>query len=166
MILSSFRNYAFVGIGSNLNSDFGSPKNNVLKAVEELKPLSIESLLVSSLLESEPLDCPPGSPKFINAVAAFIPRQNETSLSLLHELQHIENSLGRVRSGLKNEARIIDLDLLIFKEESLQSEELVLPHPEILNRDFVLTPLQELLDEYAYERLISFIKKTPPKRRS
>ncbi len=70
--------------------------------------------------------------------------------------------MGRSRSGVKNEARIIDLDLLIFKKESLQSKELLLPHPEISKRDFVLKPLQELLSEYGYSRMISFIKKTPP----
>ncbi len=162
MILSSFRNYAFVGIGSNLGSDFGSPKDNVLEAIKRLKKLSDEPILVSSLLASEPLDCPPGSPDFINAVLAFIPRQNETSIYLLRELQHIENSMGRIRSGLKNEARIIDIDLLIFKEEGHQSEELVLPHPELLNRDFVLKPLQQLLGEDEYKGMITFIKKTPP----
>ena len=166
MILSSFRNYAFVGLGSNLSGPFGSPKDNVFTAIERLRKLSDEEIIVSSLLASEPLDCPPGSPDFINAVVAFIPRQNETSIYLLHELQHVENSMGRIRSGLKNEARLIDLDLLIFKEEDHQSEELVLPHPEILNRDFVLKPLRELLAEDEYKDLITFIKKTPPKRRS
>ncbi|MDC1436834.1 2-amino-4-hydroxy-6-hydroxymethyldihydropteridine diphosphokinase [Gammaproteobacteria bacterium] len=158
MTIKNFKNYAFVGLGSNLSGSFSSPKDNVLGAIERIKKLSDEAILFSSLLESKPLDCPPGSPDFINAVAAFLPRQNETSLSLLHELQNIENSLGRTRSGLKNEARIIDLDLLIFKEESLQSEELKLPHPGILNRDFVQLPLQELLGEDAYKSLITFIK--------
>jgi 2-amino-4-hydroxy-6-hydroxymethyldihydropteridine diphosphokinase len=166
MTLQNFKNYAFIGLGSNLSGSFGSPKDNVFEAIERLKILSDEPILISSLVESKPLDCPPGSPDFINAVVAFIPRHNETSLYLLHELQHVENSMGRIRSGLKNEARLIDLDLLIFKEESHKSEELVLPHPEILNRDFVLKPLQELLGEDEYKSLITFIKKTPPKRRS
>lgn len=166
MTIQNFNSYAFVGVGSNLSGSFASPKDNVLEAIERLKKLSDEAILVSSLLASQALDCPPASPDFINAVVAFIPKKNRTSIYLLHELQHIEDVMGRIRSGLKNEARIIDLDLLIFKEEVLQSKELVLPHPEILNRDFVLKPLQELLDEYAYEGLISFIKNTPPKRRS
>ncbi len=166
MTIQNYKNYAFVGLGSNLSGSLGSPKDNVLEAIERLKKLSDEAILVSSLLASKPLDCPPDSPDFINTVVAFIPRQNETSIYLLHELQHIEKSMGRIRSGLKNEARLIDLDILIFKEEDHQSEELVLPHPEILNRDFVLKPLQELLGEDEYEDLVTFIKKTPPKRRS
>jgi 2-amino-4-hydroxy-6-hydroxymethyldihydropteridine diphosphokinase len=164
MELSSFKKHVFVGLGSNLDSAFGSPKDNVLEAVERIKLFSDEPILVSCLLESEPLDCPPGSPDFINAVVAFSPKQNETPLSLLHRLQNIENAMGRNRSGLKNEARLIDLDLLIFKEQGLQSEELKLPHPEILNRDFVLQPLQEILSKKGYEGLIAFIKKLRQKR--
>ncbi len=166
MRIQTYKNYAFIGLGSNLSSEFGAPKDNVMEAIERLKKLSDESILVSSLLESKPLDCPPGSPGFINAVIALAPKQNETSLSVLHELQQIEISMGRVRSGLINETRIIDLDLLLFKRETNAIEELMLPHPEILNRDFVLGPLQELLEEDEFEGLISFIKKTPPKRRS
>lgn len=162
MLIKDFKKYVFIGLGSNLDSDFGSPKENVLEAVKRISIFSDESILLSSLFESEPLDCPPDSPKFINAVIAYIPKHNETSLSLLHKLQNIENKMGRKRSGIKNEARTIDLDLLVYKEESLQSEKLMLPHPEILNRDFVLKPLQELLSKYAYARMISFIKKTPP----
>jgi len=166
MKIKNYKNYAFVGLGSNLSGAFGTPKDNVFEAIERLKKLSDESILVSSLLESKPLDCPPGSPDFINAVIALAPKKNETSLSVLHELKQIENSLGRVRSGLINEARIVDLDLLLFKRETNASVELMLPHPEILNRDFVLGPLQELLEEDEFEGLIRFIKKTPLKKRS
>ncbi len=164
MELSSFKKHVFVGLGSNLDSTFGSPKDNVLEAVERIKLVSDAPILVSSLLESEPLDCPPGSPDFINAVLAFVPKQNETPLDLLHKLQKIEKAMGRIRSGLKNEARVIDLDLLLFKEESLESEELILPHPEILYRDFVLQPLQQLLSEDAKVGLLAFIKKLRQKR--
>lgn len=166
MKIHSFENYAFVGLGSNLGSTAAYPKDNVLQAIEKLKALSDEPLLISSLLESKPLDCPPGSPDFVNAVVAVNPEQNETALSFLHALQQIENSMGRKRSGLKNEARIIDLDLLVFKRVEISTNELILPHPEIVNRDFVTEPLQELLTESEFKKLIGFIKKTPPSRRS
>lgn len=170
MAINTFQKYAFVGIGSNLESDFGSPKDNVLRAIEELKTFSEEQLLVSAFLETKPLDCPPGSPDFINAVVALIPKQNETPLKFLYKLQAVENSMGRLRSGLKNETRIIDLDLLLFMQETYTSEVLALPHPEIIKRDFVLEPLKELVEKNEYARLISFLKvsakKTPPLRRS
>lgn len=162
MDIKKFQSYAFVGIGSNLNSEFGAPKDNVLEAIERLKNLSVEPLLVSALIESKPLDCPPGSPDFVNAVVAVIPEKNAEALTFLHELQRIENQMGRVRSGLKNEARVIDLDLLTFKAVVYQSDELNLPHPEILNRSFVLEPLQELLAKAEFDRFMAFIKKTPP----
>ena len=166
MLIESFHNYAFIGLGSNLSSGSSLPKDNVLAAIERLGKLSNEPLLVSSLLGSKPLDCPPGSPDFVNGVVALLPKQNETPLSFLYELQDIEKSMGRQRSGLKNEARLIDLDLLLFKNEGISTKELMLPHPEILKRDFVLEPLKELIKGSEFEGLISFIKKTPPKRRS
>jgi len=166
MDIRKFQNYAFVGIGSNLNSEFGAPKDNVLEAIERLKNLGVEPLLVSALIESKPLDCPPGSPDFVNAVVAVIPEKNAEALTFLHELQRIENQMGRVRSGLKNEARVIDLDLLTFKAVVYQSDELNLPHPEILNRSFVLEPLQDLLAKAEFDHLIEFIKKLRLKRRS
>ncbi|MBN4053895.1 2-amino-4-hydroxy-6-hydroxymethyldihydropteridine diphosphokinase [Haliea sp. AH-315-K21] len=169
MIINFFSKFVFIGIGSNLWLGLRTPKDNVLEAIEYLKKLSDEPLQVSSLIESKPFDCPPGSPDFVNAVVALVPKKNETPLSFLYALQHIENSMGRVRSGLKNEARIIDLDLLLFKAETNASEELMLPHPEILNRNFVLEPLQEIFHRECFKKdefdsLIRFIKKTPPKK--
>lgn len=159
MSLSSFQQYAFIGLGSNLSSEFGAPQDNVLKAIERLKKLSADPLLVSTFIESKPLDCPPGSPDFVNAVVALAPRENINPVSFLHELQHIENRMGRVRNGLINEARIIDLDLLTFKEVIYRTDELSLPHPEILKRNFVMEPLQDLLAKDAFDRFIAFIKK-------
>tara|TARA_R110000772_G_scaffold110050_6_gene213528 strand:- start:3594 stop:4094 length:501 start_codon:yes stop_codon:yes gene_type:complete len=166
MLLSSYHNYAFIGLGSNLSSQIGSPKDNVLKAIEYLKKLSDEPVQISTLLTSKPLDCPPGSPDFINAVLALLPRQHETALDFLQHLQQIESSIGRTRSGVKNEARIIDLDLLIYRDEVCSTEKLVLPHPELLFRSFVLEPLQEILDQEEFTRLKKFAKKNSARERS
>lgn len=166
MLLSSYQNYAFIGLGSNLSSHIGAPKDNVLEAVELLKKLSDEPVEVSSLLSSKPLDCPPGSPDFINAVLALLPRQNETALEFLQHLQQIETSIGRTRSGIKNEARIIDLDLLIYRNEVYVTEELMLPHPEILFRNFVMEPLQEIMEEEEFQLLIKFAKINSARERS
>ena len=161
MIIDFFIKFAFIGIGSNL----GSPKDNVVEAIERLRKFSDEGLFVSSLLESKPLDCPPGSPDFINAVVGLIPKQNETRLSFLYKLQDVENEMGRQRSDLKNEARIIDLDLLLFKNEENSTKELTLPHPKILKRDFVLEPLQEILKKSEFKGLINFVIKTSQKNK-
>ncbi len=166
MLISSFEHYAFVGIGSNLGSAFGGPKENVLEAVERLKKFSEEPVLVAPLIESKPQDCPPGSPDFVNTVIALVPEADEVPLGFLQKLLHIENSMGRVRSGIKNEARIIDLDLLLFQEAVQYSEELNLPHPEMLKRKFVLQPLKELLEAPAVEACFSFAKKNSAVERS
>src|SRR6267154_1507703 len=76
----------FIALGSNL----GDSQQNVLRAMEELEQFSESPLLRSSLWESTPVDCPPGSPRFINAVVGLVPRPRETPESLLPKLQEIE----------------------------------------------------------------------------
>lgn len=159
MLITNFQDYAFIALGSNLSSVLGGPRENVLEAVRRLEQLTDEPVAVSSLHETRPLDCPPGSPDFINAVLALLPRPDETAFSLLEDLQAIEASLGRVRSGIINEARIIDLDLLLFRDQQIDEAVLTLPHPAMLERDFVMKPLGELLDETELQDLKEFIKK-------
>lgn len=166
MLITNFQDYAFIGLGSNLSSVLGGPRENVLEAVRRLEKLSDEPVALSSLHETKPLDCPPGSPDFINAVLALLPRPDETPVSLLESLQVIEASLGRVRSGLINEARIIDLDLLLFCDELVESETLIVPHPAMLDREFVIRPLMELLDRHEMETIKAFAKKNSARRRS
>lgn len=166
MISASFQNYAFIGLGSNLSSAIGSPRTNLIVAIERLKKLSDEPVQVSSLLVSKPIDCPPGSPDFINAVLAILPKHHETAVDFLHHLQQIEDSMGRVRNGVKNEARTIDLDLLTYRDEVHASGELMLPHPELLYRNFVLEPLQEIMTAEEFELLKIFAKKNSARERS
>src|SRR6266536_3472975 len=82
---------AFIALGSNL----GDAKQNVLRAVERLQQLSDLPLLRSSLWQSTPVDCPPGSPLFVNAVAGLLPRAGETPETLLDKLQWLEHLFGR-----------------------------------------------------------------------
>jgi len=166
MQITNFQDYAFIGLGSNLGSALGSPRDIVLEASRRIEKLSDERLLMSGLHLTAPLDCPPGSPDFINAVLALLPRQQDTPYSLLESLQRIESSLGRVRSGIVNEARVIDLDLLLFRDEKIDSEDLSLPHPAMLDRDFVLNPLRELLESSELSNLVAFAKKNSARRRS
>ena len=140
-----FQRYAFISLGANLDSAFGSPSESICYALTLIAEFSEDPLLISSLLETEPFDCPPGSPNFINAVAGLIPNPIETPLSLLKRLQSIENKVGRTRSGLLNEARVLDLDLITFKNESCATAELTLPHPRACQRKFVLELLREII---------------------
>ena len=131
---------AFVALGSNV----GDSVATVLAAMERLELLSATRLRRSSLWRSTPVDCPPGSPGFINAVVAFEPLPGETPESLLDKLQVLETELGRRPKQVRNEPRPLDLDLIAFGPEQRCSARLTLPHPRAHRRRFVLAPLAEI----------------------
>jgi 2-amino-4-hydroxy-6-hydroxymethyldihydropteridine diphosphokinase len=93
------------------------------------------------------VDCPPGSPNFINAAAAFEPLPGETPESLLTKLQSIEKEFGRKSKAVLNEPRPLDLDLISFQDQIRSGQDLTLPHPRAHLRRFVLEPLKELLPQ-------------------
>lgn len=131
---------AFVALGSNL----GNSPQIVLGAMAKLQELTDKPLLRSSLWETAPVDCPPGTPAFINAVVGIVVRHSETPESLLSKLQQIEHEFGRSRTGTKNEPRTLDLDLIAFGAETRCTPGLILPHPRAHVRRFVLEPLAEI----------------------
>lgn len=145
--MAEFTGYAFISIGANLPSDAGDPLDTIEYAFGELAGLSRQPLLKSSVYITSPVGSPPGTPAFHNAMAGIVPDEGETPLSLLHKLQAIEQAAGRVRSGIKNESRTLDLDLVTFKQEILDTDELTLPHPGAHQRKFVLEPLIEISGE-------------------
>jgi 2-amino-4-hydroxy-6-hydroxymethyldihydropteridine diphosphokinase len=131
---------AFVALGSNL----GDSRAKVLSAIERLQQFSDSPILKSSLWQSTPVDCPPGSPHFLNAVVALEPREAETPESLLAKLLAMETEFGRQPKKVLNQPRTLDLDLIAFKREIRTSKELTLPHPRARIRRFVLQPLSEV----------------------
>lgn len=134
---------AFVALGSNL----GEPRRQVLEAMERLEALAEGPLLRSSLWQTAPVDCPPGSPMFVNAVVGLAPKPGETPESLLLKLQGIERDFGRRPKVLRNEPRPLDLDLLAFGGQVRVSPDLTLPHPRAYQRRFVLGPLSGIAPE-------------------
>jgi len=135
---------AFIALGSNL----ADPRQNILLAMDRLQELSEAPLLRSSLWETAPVDCPPGSPKFVNAVVGLQPRSGETPESLLAKLQALEREFGRKPRQILNEPRPLDLDLVAFGGEIRQTKELTLPHPRAARRRFVLGPLAEIAPDF------------------
>ena len=131
---------AFVALGSNL----GESRQIILRAMARLRTLSDEPILRSSLWQSTPVDCPPGSPKFVNAVVGLVPQKGETPESLLAKLQALEKEFGRTPKTIFNEPRPLDLDLIAFGREIRHSPALILPHPRAHQRRFVLQPLSEI----------------------
>jgi 2-amino-4-hydroxy-6-hydroxymethyldihydropteridine diphosphokinase len=134
---------AFVALGSNL----GVSGQIILDAMARLQNFSESPILKSSLWQTSPVDCPPDSPKFVNAVAGLIPKENETPKSLLKKLRKLEIESGRAPKTVLNESRPLDLDLIVFGNEIRNSPELILPHPRAHLRKFVLQPLSEIAPE-------------------
>lgn len=141
-------------VGLSLGANLGDRKANFRAALEALKPLYLaDSLRLAGLYETEPVDCPPGSPSFLNTVIEF-----ETELSpesLLEKTQQIELDLGRPQEREVNAPRPVDLDLLYYDDLEIATEFLTLPHPRMMERAFVLCPLAELRPEFSKAALAS-----------
>ena len=131
---------AFVALGSNL----GDSVRIIREVMDRLQALSDSPLLRSSLWQTSPVDCPPGSPPFVNAVVGFAPRAGETPESLLAKLQALEKEFGRQPKQILNEPRPLDLDLISFGNQTRNTPSLTLPHPRAHLRRFVLQPLSEI----------------------
>lgn len=127
----------FVGLGANLG-DAPATLKSAVQALRQLPQSRVTAL--SSLYRSRPLG-PPGQPDYFNAAASL-----DTSLTphaLLAALQAIENTHGRVREQ-RWAARTLDLDLLLYGQDIITTTDLILPHPELTKRNFVVIPLLEL----------------------
>ena len=135
--------YSFIALGSNL----GNSQELVRHAIKKLQRLSAKPILESSLWESEPVDCPPGSPRFVNAVVALKPQAEETPETLLSKLRSLEQEFGRRPKQVLNEARLLDLDLITFGRVTHASPSLTLPHPRAHLRAFVLRPMAEICSD-------------------
>lgn len=125
----------YIALGSNL----ANPLQQLKQAVETLQKFT-KNFAVSSFYGSKPLG-PQDQPDYVNAVAKF---DTELSpLALLDKLQEIEQQQGRVRLRRWGE-RTLDLDILLYGNQQIQSERLTVPHYDMHNREFVIVPLYEL----------------------
>ncbi|MGB1847053.1 MAG: 2-amino-4-hydroxy-6-hydroxymethyldihydropteridine diphosphokinase [Pseudohongiellaceae bacterium] len=134
----------WVGVGSNLASEIGPPQEVVRRALAELETLSGHDFSRSSLFCSTPVDCPPGSPDFVNAVVRMDVEDRIRPEDFLKSLQAMEKHFGRVRDGNRNAARTLDLDLICWGRLILDQPGLQLPHPRAHQRAFVLAPMAEI----------------------
>jgi 2-amino-4-hydroxy-6-hydroxymethyldihydropteridine diphosphokinase len=132
---------AYVGIGSNLQG----PAGQVQTAFELLAAMSATQLIAcSSLYRSVPYGGVE-QPDFVNAAAALLTRLS--AREFLTELKQIEAQRGRGDDEVRWGPRILDLDLLVYGSETIVEDGLVVPHPGIAARNFVLLPLLELAPE-------------------
>lgn len=136
----------FVAVGSNLSSkSFGEPINNCFKAIEFLKQ-TVQIDKISNFYETEPVpkSC---QPNYVNGVVSV-----KTSISpnnLLLELFKIEQFFKRKRK-FKNEPRVIDLDLISYNRILINSNKLILPHPRMHLRKFVIRPICDINEDWEH----------------
>ena len=128
----------YIGIGSNQDE----PVQHVQQAIRQLAQIKQCVFLKSSPLYcSKPMG-PQDQPDYINAAAAL--KTTLEPLALLNELQRIEAEHGRERKGLRWGPRTLDLDILLFGEKLLNLPRLIVPHPGLHERAFVLYPLYDI----------------------
>ena len=130
----------FLGLGSNL----GDRAANILGALDAIRSAKLVRIdRVSSLYESAPVGWD-GGPWYLNAVCTGC--TDLGPFALLDGLQSLEFSAGRLRTE-RNAPRILDLDVLLYGRQEIQSPDLLVPHPRMLQRAFVLCPLAEIAAE-------------------
>jgi 2-amino-4-hydroxy-6-hydroxymethyldihydropteridine diphosphokinase len=160
--VKSEANWVFIALGSNL----GDSQAILESAMDLLKKISKELLAKSSLWVTKPVDCPPGSPLFLNAVVRLVPCTGETPESLLVKLRDLEKKFGRRSKKVLNEPRPLDLDLIAFGNETRNTTELALPHPRAHLRRFVLQPLSELAPDLILpgqtQTVLELLRQLPP----
>jgi 2-amino-4-hydroxy-6-hydroxymethyldihydropteridine diphosphokinase len=140
------RHQAYIGFGSNL----GNRLNNCRNAIGALGALPLCSLLkTSSFYETSPVGLVE-QPSFINGVVLL--ETSEDAHWLLRQMMEIENIFGRIRA-LKWGPRSIDLDLLFFDDQIINTAELSVPHPFLHERRFVLEPLNEVAPSFRHPSL-------------
>ena len=138
---------AVLGLGSNL----GDRESNLAAAITSLGIYNdISDINSASFYESEPL-YETNQPKFLNTVISC--NTEFSAFQLLDAVQHTELLLGRPKKREKNQPRIIDIDILCYGDSYIETEELIIPHPDIVNRKFVLTPFRELMPDYKIEKI-------------
>jgi len=128
---------SYLGIGSNL----GNREKNIKRAIKKLKDTKeIKVIKVSSLIETKAMGCP-AQGKFLNGAVAV--KTTLSPLKLLKKLKNIEKFLGRKKT-VRFGPRIIDLDILLYGDRKIRYKRLIVPHPRMMMRRFMLEPLKEI----------------------
>lgn len=133
----------FLGFGSNLGDRAAHLSHawRAFSAIPDVYPVAL-----STFLDTDPVGCPNGQPTFLNAVAHF--RTGLSAEVLLNHALRIELDRGRVRD-VPNGPRTLDIDILLLGDETHSSPGLLIPHPRMHLRDFVLMPLAEIAPDVA-----------------
>ena len=144
---NNYNGFIYIGIGTNL----GNRLENIKQAARELTALGIDIIRTSSIYETKSWGFESEN-LFLNAVFECFTTKDPSNC--LKATQFVEKKMGRKKT-LKTgyESRIIDLDILLFKDQKIQLPELTIPHPYITERQFVITPMHELTGPFFFNSL-------------
>ena len=134
---------AALGVGSNL----GDSAQLIRQAAALLAEGGLREIRLSSLHRTEPVDCVPGCPQFVNAAAAGL--WGRGAAELLELCQTVEQALGRPARHSSRDPRPMDLDILLFGRLAIRTPRLIVPHPRMAVRLFALAPLAEVAGDWS-----------------
>lgn len=131
-----------------LGGNLGDVRKTFNIAIAQLEENGLKNVRISSSYQTEPVDCPPDTPDFING--AIIGDWPGTAGSLLKLCRGIEVTAGRQERHGVNLSRTLDLDIILFGDRIICTEDLVVPHPRATTRRFVLEPLFEIAPDWIF----------------
>ena len=132
-------------VGIALGSNLGDRMAHLRAAVAAIREFAEAPVLVSRVYETEPVDCPPGAPSFLNAAIEI--GYSGDLFALLERLQAIERKHGRLEIRERNSPRTADLDILYGDDLTIDTAALKVPHPRLSTRAFVLLPLNDIIPD-------------------
>lgn len=136
----------FIALGANLPSSYGSPRETIKRAMGEISKNGVRVLYQSPIYLTAPVPIS-DQPWYHNAVIGISTDQSPSDL--LKTLQSIENNFGRVRT-IRNAPRVIDLDIVAYHDVVQNDDDLILPHPRMHERAFVLYPLRDIARNWVH----------------
>ncbi len=154
-----------VALGANLPSRFGTPSQTLYAALKAMMQAGIKPVQISRVWKTAPWPYNETDPWFHNAVCEV--DTDMEPMELLEALLKIEEDFGRVRT-VRNAPRLLDLDVIAYDDEIIrEGEKLIVPHPRMQDRAFVLMPMSDVVDEWVHpeskqtlEQLIEALPKT------
>lgn len=157
-----------VALGANLPSRFGTPAQTLYAALKAMAEKGVWPVQISRVWKTAPVPFDAAQPWYYNAVAAV--QTSKSAHDLLMTLLQIEEDFGRVR-GERNAPRLLDLDLIAYGNDIVSDEpDLIVPHPRMENRAFVLMPMGDILEEWIHpesgRRLTDMMAAIPEEQRA
>lgn len=142
-----------LALGANLGYN---PEATIHWAIQKLSEAGLASIKVASIILTEPVDCAPGTPDFLNT--ALTGTWKGSPLELLDLIQEIEIAAGRPAKHSSHEARCLDIDIILWDEKVIETPRLIIPHPRMHLRHFVLQPLAEIAPDWKVPPAMKTVK--------